>query len=288
VSTALPTGKPTAFTLLELLFVLAVLAMLSSVALPRVERMLAKAEHRAAADSLHAALSQLRLKAIQTGRSHSFRFVPGSGIFELRAESIDEVGQLDFAAVDNLAGGEMDKSLEQYGSEDGSQNPGSENSSLADWAGANTLTEPLDDSGEYSTGSDSLTGDQVERLQLTGQFRIISSLEEETTSAGEFVSNSTVDSQAERGEEENVMGELLDASLTDDSTAAQWSAPILFFPDGRARDARLFVVAPSGYFIELTVVGISGKVRVGNRRRPPEGASRLDLPANNQLELTRI
>lgn len=83
------------------------------------------------------------------------------------------------------------------------------------------------------------------------------------------------------------MVESSDVSMTGDSTADQWSAPISFYPDGRASDARLFVVAPSGYAIVLTVVGISGKVRVSNRRRLPDGASELDLPASVQLETTK-
>lgn len=287
--TAQPSGIPTAFTLLELLFVLAVLAMLSSVALPRVGRMLAKAEHRAAADSLHAALSQLRLQAIQTGRTHSFRFVPGSGIFELRAEGVDEVGQIDFTAADNLTDGTTDESLGDNGP-DGSLNSGRENASLADWAGADTLTEPIDDSGEFSIGSASdegmMPGDQVERRQLSEQLWLVSSLEEEPTPAGELANEGYGGRDQAAGAGEPLMVESLDVSMTDDSTADQWSAPISFFPDGRASDARLFVIAPSGYAIVLTVVGISGKVRVSNRRRLPEGASGLDLSASTAKDST--
>ncbi len=287
--TARPSGIPSAFTLLELLFVLAVLAMLSSVALPRVERMLAKGEHRAAADSLHAALSQLRLQAIQTGRTHSFRFVPGSGIFELRAEGVDEVGQMDFTAADNLTDGTLDESLGDNGP-DGSQNSGRESSSLADWAGADTLTEPLEDSGEFSIGSASdegmMQGDQVERRQLSEQLWLVSSLEEEPTQAGELANEGYGGRDQAGGPGEPLMVESLDVSMTDDSTADQWSAPISFFPDGRASDARLFVIAPSGYTIVLTVVGISGKVRVSNRRRLPAGASELDLSASTAKDST--
>ena len=111
-----------AFTLLELLLVLAVLAVLSSIALPRVGRMLAKAEHQAAADGLRAALSQLRLKAIQTGRAYSLRYIPGSAIFELRAEDADEIGQIDFLAGDIPVSGILDQSLKQPRQED-SQSP---------------------------------------------------------------------------------------------------------------------------------------------------------------------
>lgn len=280
-------GNPTAFTLLELLLVLVVLATLSSIALPRVERMLEKGEHRAAADSLHAALSQLRLKAIQTGRTHSLRFVPGSGIFELRAEGADEVSQLDFTGGDDLAGGAMDTSLEPSGPDDGSAYSGRENASLADWAGADSLTKPVDDSGEFSTEPDSLSGDQVERRQLSDQIWLVSSLDGELTNEGDQrLSSDAGGSYAGGGQEGGLNGELLDASLTNDSTATQWSAPIFFYPDGRASDARFFVIAPSDYTIELTVVGISGKVEVGNRRRLPKGANQLDLSARVQLEPT--
>jgi prepilin-type N-terminal cleavage/methylation domain-containing protein len=266
-------GKIAAFTLLELLLVLAVLATLSAMALPRVGRMLAKAEHRGAADGLQAALSQLRLRAIQTGQSHSFRFVSGSGVFELRAEVDDEVRQIDFDALTTPADQPLDDSLEQP-AEDGSLDSRGSRARLADWAGADTQTQAVEDSGEAST-----EGDHLDRRQLAGGMVIVSQvalMAEEMAADGELAPATLVVNRDD-SQENGPAGLPLDVSLGDDSAARQWSAPILFYPDGRASDARLFVVDPSGYAIELRVVGISGKVRVGARRRLPEGARMTDL-----------
>ena len=135
-----------------------------------------------------------------------------------------------------------------------------------------------------------MEGGQVERRELTGDMLLVSSLEEGWAQGGELVQGGNGEFNSNGGSIQE--GELLDVSLSNNSTSnhstgAQWSAPILFYPDGRANDARLFVVAPSGYVIELAVVGISGKVHVGNRRRLPDSSRGHDLTPNVQLNLAQ-
>ncbi len=267
-------GKFLAFTLLELLLVLAVMATLSAIALPRVSRMLAKAEHRAAADGLRAALSGLRLRAIQTGQSHSFRFVPGTGLFEMRAEADDEVRQIDFDELTPAASPLLDDSLEQP-DEGGIYDPRAIGGKLVDWAGADTLTHAVEEDSVKA----SREGEQIDRRQLAGDMVIVlqvPSIATEIAAADDLTSATLVDSRG-GSQDGSQTGFPLDVSLQEDSSAGQWSAPILFYPDGRASDGRLFVVDPSGYAIELAVVGISGRVHVGERRRLPEGTRPAEL-----------
>jgi len=52
----------------------------------------------------------------------------------------------------------------------------------------------------------------------------------------------------------------------------EWSAPILFFPNGRTSDARIRLEGRRGYRIEVTLRGITGAVTVGKLDwvEPPE------------------
>ena len=70
------------YTLLELLIVLAVLAMLAALSWPTVRRMTARSDLRTAAKELRATLLEARLAAIESGRVGRFRYRPGTGTFE--------------------------------------------------------------------------------------------------------------------------------------------------------------------------------------------------------------
>lgn len=74
---------PRAFTLLELLIVLAVLSGVAALAWPTVRGLLAKSEVLGAARRLRAALARARLDAIESARPWQFRYLPGSGRYEI-------------------------------------------------------------------------------------------------------------------------------------------------------------------------------------------------------------
>jgi hypothetical protein len=186
----------------------------------------------------------------------------------MRAEINDEVRQIDFDSVSSPTDQLLDDSLEQSAQFGSRQSPGG-GGRLVDWAGADTLTRAVEDFEESS-----MEGDQVDRRQLADGMVMVSQVEfmhEKMASGGEG-GNSVPAGNRTDSREDSLVGLPLDVSLGDDSSAHQWSAPILFYPDGRASDAQLSVVDPSGYAIEVAVVGISGKVHVGDRRRLPEGA----------------
>jgi len=74
-----------AFTLLELLIVLAVLAGLAALSWPAVRGLLAKSELQSAAKQVRAALAKARLDAMESGTARQFRYQPGMGRFEIAA-----------------------------------------------------------------------------------------------------------------------------------------------------------------------------------------------------------
>lgn len=80
-------GRPTptrcAYTLIEMLIVLAVLAVLAALSWPAVRGMLGKSELRDAAKQVRVALARARLGAIESGAARGFRYRPGSGRFEV-------------------------------------------------------------------------------------------------------------------------------------------------------------------------------------------------------------
>lgn len=73
------------FTLLEMLIVLAVLAVLAGLSWPAVRGLLGQSELRDAAKQVRAALATARLRAMESGIVHQFRYRLGTGIFQVSA-----------------------------------------------------------------------------------------------------------------------------------------------------------------------------------------------------------
>jgi prepilin-type N-terminal cleavage/methylation domain-containing protein len=72
-----------AYTLLEMLIVLALLAVLAGLSWPAVRGMLGKSQLRGAAKQVRVALARTRLKAIETGVPQRFSYAAGTGGFEV-------------------------------------------------------------------------------------------------------------------------------------------------------------------------------------------------------------
>jgi prepilin-type N-terminal cleavage/methylation domain-containing protein len=72
-----------AYTLLEMLIVLAALAVLTALTWPAVRGMLGKSELRDAAKQVRVALARARLEAIESGVPQRFRYATGAGRFEV-------------------------------------------------------------------------------------------------------------------------------------------------------------------------------------------------------------
>lgn len=72
-----------AYTLLEMLIVLALLAVLAGLSWPAVRGMLGKSQLRGAAKQVRVALARTRLKAIETGVPQRFSYTAGTARFEV-------------------------------------------------------------------------------------------------------------------------------------------------------------------------------------------------------------
>ena len=93
-----------AMTLFEILLVLVLLAVVSSLAAPLLEGGFATIRLRRGADQVLAAWAEARVQSIQTGQTHQFLFQPQSGLFrvepwQLQQES-DAPAEATLAAAD--------------------------------------------------------------------------------------------------------------------------------------------------------------------------------------------
>ncbi|NUQ62642.1 MAG: prepilin-type N-terminal cleavage/methylation domain-containing protein [Pirellulales bacterium] len=52
------------------------------------------------------------------------------------------------------------------------------------------------------------------------------------------------------------------------SVDPEWSEPVFFYPTGRTSSARLRVLGPQNDFIDVTLRGLTGSVKIGELRRP--------------------
>ena len=75
--------KRAAFTLLELLLVLALISMISGIGVMGYQRQHARSEFKAGLVELQVDLNRTRLLAMRSGQAYFFRFIPGTGIYEI-------------------------------------------------------------------------------------------------------------------------------------------------------------------------------------------------------------
>lgn len=72
-----------AFTLLELLIVLALILVISGISVASFQRMMARSRFKAGVVEIQIDLHKARLLAMQTGTPYIFRYAPGSGVYEI-------------------------------------------------------------------------------------------------------------------------------------------------------------------------------------------------------------
>ncbi|MCY2992344.1 MAG: prepilin-type N-terminal cleavage/methylation domain-containing protein [Planctomycetota bacterium] len=192
----MPTDRPCppsreAFTLVELLIVLAILVMGLAMSWPAVGGLLAKNELRSAAQQVRAALAKTRLEAMESGAVRQFRYQPGTRRFE----------------ITRLAA---------------------------------TTEQPPARRGVSGDGD--ATDAPAEVLLASGV----------------------------RWESPDTTGVLLRPAPSGDASEQAWSAPILFFPNGRTSNARLQLGGRRGFLVPLTLRGVTGTVAIGNLQRAEE------------------
>lgn len=87
-----------AYTLLELVLVLAILVMLGGLAYPSIQGAYGGVRLRAGADSLRSALALARAHAMDEGRTYRFAVMPGQGNYRVAPDSSDYWGNGDAPA----------------------------------------------------------------------------------------------------------------------------------------------------------------------------------------------
>ncbi|MDP6554310.1 MAG: prepilin-type N-terminal cleavage/methylation domain-containing protein [Pirellulaceae bacterium] len=91
-------NRHAAFTLLELVIVMAILASVAAIAWPRMRPLLRRSSHRDAALQLKADLAEARQRAVRTGEVLELRVYPGTGRYEI-GSAIDRPANLPDGAA---------------------------------------------------------------------------------------------------------------------------------------------------------------------------------------------
>lgn len=198
-----------AFTLTELLIVVALLAIVLTFSLPSLRRLSARSELRTAARQLRVILLEARLAAIDSGSPASFRYQPGGGLFEVgRRSRVSSPSRQARQARDVAEPGRLD----------------------AEIAAGDEATEPQ-------------------------------SLPRGVRFAGPSTDRQPRPSPA--------VGEV--------AASDSWSAPIVFYANGRTRNARI-ALRNELYRIELDVRGLTGTVQISQVERLPPLESAMPEP----------
>ncbi|HKI36082.1 MAG TPA: prepilin-type N-terminal cleavage/methylation domain-containing protein [Gemmataceae bacterium] len=76
-----------AFTLMEVLMVMAVMVMFAALSYPALDSLYVGVKVEAASDSVHAAWSEAQARAVNEGRPYRFSVVPGKGNYRVAPDS---------------------------------------------------------------------------------------------------------------------------------------------------------------------------------------------------------
>ncbi|MHB8972780.1 MAG: pilus assembly FimT family protein [Pirellulaceae bacterium] len=224
------------FSLLELIIVLAILAMLLAVAWPSLRRPVMRSAAQQAARQLVKDLARARMAAIDSGQVMRFRFEPGGirYVVELAAVSVD--------------GNETTRDVEGEGDEeltDASSSSSSSDSSGS--SGSSGSKEP------YRFGFAAQLSDDV-------VFRDPSVIE-----ASELPAGSTL---AEMLQDERQETEEVKPRIDREEPTKTFSAPVFFYPTGRAENAEFVLQGPDEYRVTIRLRGLTGAASTGPLEHP--------------------
>ena len=212
------------FTLLELMIVMALLALMVAMVWPALSRPLQRSATQQAGRQLLEDLGRARLNAIESGRTMAVRYEPGGVRYsimpadasldsdDVRVSSSSESDATaqtdsDVPAIDLVIEGRLDDDVV-----------------FQDPAAADDLGIPLD----------SALGDML------------------------------ADEMAET--------EAVEPLVQDETAEVGWSAPVLIYPTGRAENGSFVLLGPKGYFLTVTLRGLTGAVSVGPLQHQPRAA----------------
>lgn len=221
------------FTLLEMIIVLAILALVVALAWPTLRRPLAKSVTQEAARQLARDLAHARLLAIDCGQTMALRFEPGGYRYTVKpAESQGQEDQAEALVEDDVQPALSDDQPAPL-------EPETIESQLDEDV---KFTDPaaMEESNPFG---DSTLGDTLQdEMQQT---EAVSTLMDESKAAGEA----------------GLLGE-------DQDQVGHWSSPVLFYATGRSENAEFLLQGPDGYSVTVTLRGLTGAVTVGPLSHP--------------------
>lgn len=192
-----------AYTLFELLLVLALIVVILALGMPSINRMWSRSQIGNASQNVRTELYQTRLAAMKAGEAYVFRFRPGTGTYEILPKSIN----------------------------DDENRPGQDGRFLKSLPGNVVFERGI----LHTKATESPDDDSDETLESPG-------------ARATTFSQGTVTYSNERA----------DSNTGSDG----WSAPIVFYPNGRTSSASL-AVRRDYYRVELTLRGLTGTARLG-------------------------
>jgi Tfp pilus assembly protein FimT len=244
------------------MIVVVILAIVAGMAWPSMRKAYTKGEIEDAAGQVRDALVRARLKAIETGVTQVFRFQPGTGRFEVVAKSAAD-GEADSTVVVSDETGLGDPLGSSSGlSGDPSAGPSALGDPTLDPLQARPSWETLDHKIRFA-GQD-LDDRMMARVNASEEADPLQSAL--STPADQDFSKSGLQGNPLLAADP-LTG--LDPLSSSDgiSGEGQWSAPIVFYPNGRTSNARIRLSDQGEYFVDVSLRGLTGGARVGKIRR---------------------
>jgi prepilin-type N-terminal cleavage/methylation domain-containing protein len=252
-------AQPSAYTLIELMIVLAILAGLAAVSWPALMRPWSRSLAQQAAQQFGAELLEARTRAVEESRVYRLRWRPGSGEFEIDAPLIEPLGE-----APEMLGREASVSPEAAPSR------GDIQSTINSAEPLGGIPDSAFDSTSFRRPAPYHTLDQLANgVRFTGQAGAVRGSThrdlagEPRTTSPPF--SATTPAESDR---QNTTAPATDNSLN-------WSEPVWFFPDGRTSNGRWTLKSDDAYEVEVVLRGLTGTVRVHPARR---------VHANDELE----
>lgn len=226
-----PPRHATAFTLLELLLVLAVMVAVGAIAIPGIFGVLANRQLARGGDGLRVAMVQARLEAMRTGRTQIMRFEIGGSRFQVvphyDASDVTEAGDMIGRGTAVATGGVAMPVL-----------PGGPNAGSGAVAGTGALagngTDPAGPRDLLSVAGDQ---EQLPEMVLFEQARV------QATARSSTIDRTTGGSVAPGSD-------------------AGWSQPVLFYADGTTSNAAVTLSRESVGRVVVRIRGLTGETMV--------------------------
>lgn len=257
--------KLRAFTLIELMLVLAIMAVLAGLAVPILSGTLELQRLKSAGNTIRAEWMEARVRAMDEGQIFCFRCQLGGNQM-----IVDRVLDAHFTA--SLSSRETTNRFDTYNEldpfEKGAFSGDSEDFILRDPAQASEETGTRFIELPKSTFAADLIAMPDERAAFYLGL----------TSAGESDIEDNVSESDEVTQQEIRLGQ------TSGSDGSTWSTPIFFYPDGTTSTAALLLKSDSGRCIEVRLRSITGLATMGDIFSVESYSGELD-PSRERSEL---